>query len=52
MRPQRDKASLSAETFRTVELFVVLGVIYLGLVLALGGAMHQISRRYALGAGV
>jgi His/Glu/Gln/Arg/opine family amino acid ABC transporter permease subunit len=43
---------LSAETFRTVELFVVLGVIYLGLVLALGGAMHQVSRRYALGAGV
>lgn len=43
---------LSAETFRTVELFVVLGAVYLLLVLLLGGAMHRIGRRYALGAGV
>ncbi|MEA5456305.1 ABC transporter permease subunit [Sinomonas sp. JGH33] len=43
---------LSAETFRTVELFVVLGAVYLALVLALSSVMHMISRRYALGAGV
>lgn len=43
---------LSAETFRTVELFVVLGAVYLVLVLALSSVMHLISRRYALGAGV
>lgn len=43
---------LSAETFRTVELFVVMGVIYLALVLLLSWGMHAISRRYTLGAGV
>lgn len=43
---------LSAETFRTVELFIVMGVIYLVLVLILSWAMNLISRRYALGAGV
>jgi len=43
---------LSAETFRTIELFIVLGVVYLILVLALSSAMHLVGRRYALGAGV
>ncbi len=43
---------LSAETFRTVELFIVLGAVYLVLVLILGSIMHLLSRRYALGAGV
>lgn len=43
---------LSAETFRTVELFIVLGVVYLVLVLILSSFMHLLSRRYALGAGV
>ena len=43
---------LSAETFRTVELFVVLGIVYLALVLVLSSVMHLIGRRYALGAGV
>jgi polar amino acid transport system permease protein len=43
---------LSAETFRTVELFVVLGVVYLALVVLLSSALHLITRRYALGAGV
>ncbi|MGY4100476.1 amino acid ABC transporter permease [Nocardia sp. R16R-3T] len=43
---------LSAETFRTVELFVVMAIIYLALVLLLSSLMHLISRRYALGAGV
>lgn len=43
---------LSADTFRTVELYIVLGVIYLVLVLALSSVMHLVGRRYALGAGV
>lgn len=43
---------LSAETFRTVELFVVMGLVYLALVLALSSFMHLVNRRYALGAGV
>jgi len=43
---------LSAETFRTVELFVVLGIVYLALVLVLSSVMHLIGRRYTLGAGV
>lgn len=43
---------LSAETFRTIELFIVLGVVYLIFVLALSSAMHLVGRRYALGAGV
>lgn len=43
---------LSANTFRTIELFVVLGVVYLALVLLLSLAMHLISRHYALEAGV
>ena len=43
---------LSAETFRTVELFIVLGVVYLVLVLILSSIMHLLGRRYALGAGV
>ena len=43
---------LSAETFRTVELFIVLGAVYLVLVLILSSSMHLLSRRYALGAGV
>jgi His/Glu/Gln/Arg/opine family amino acid ABC transporter permease subunit len=43
---------LSAETFRTVELFIVLGVVYLVLVLILSSGMHLLSRHYALGAGV
>lgn len=43
---------LSAETFRTVELFILLGAIYLVLVLILSSIMHLLSRRYALGAGV
>lgn len=43
---------LSAETFRTVELFVVLGIVYLVLVLILSSTMHLLGRRYALKAGV
>ena len=43
---------LSAETFRTVELVVVLGIVYLALVSVLSLAMHLITRRHALGAGV
>lgn len=43
---------LSAETFRTIELYVVLGVVYLVLVFALSSVMHLVGRRYALGAGV
>lgn len=43
---------LSAETFRTVELYVLLGVVYLVLVLALSSLMHLVGRRYALPAGV
>lgn len=42
---------LSAETFRTVELFIVLGLVYLALVLTLSGLMHLVNRRYTLGAG-
>jgi len=43
---------LSAETFRSVELYVTLGVIYLLLVLFMSIGMHFISRRYGLEAGV
>lgn len=43
---------LSAETFRTIELFIVLGGVYLILVVVLSSAMHLVGRRYALGAGV
>lgn len=43
---------LSAETFRTVELYVTLGVIYLLLVLLMSIGLHFISRHYGLGAGV
>lgn len=43
---------LSADTFRTVELYVVLGVVYLVLVLLLSSFMHLIGRRYTLAGGV
>jgi len=43
---------LSAETFRTVELYVLLGAVYLVLVLLLSSLMHLLGRRYALQAGV
>ncbi|WP_226967381.1 amino acid ABC transporter permease [Streptomyces phaeolivaceus] len=43
---------LSADTFRTVELYVVLGVIYLALVLLLTWLMHMTSRRFTLQGGV
>jgi polar amino acid transport system permease protein len=43
---------LSAETFRTTELFIVLGAVYLMLVLALSTIMHLIGRRYSLPGGV
>lgn len=43
---------LSAETFRTVELYVLLGAVYLVLVLLLGALMHLVGRRYALPVGV
>ncbi len=43
---------LSAETFRTVELYLLLGVVYLFLVLGLSALMHLLGRRYALEAGV
>lgn len=43
---------LSADTFRTVELYVTLGIIYLLLVLLMSMGMHVISRHYGLKAGV
>jgi His/Glu/Gln/Arg/opine family amino acid ABC transporter permease subunit len=43
---------LSAETFRTVELYIVLGAVYLLLVFGLSGIMHAVDRRFALKAGV
>jgi len=43
---------LSADTFRTVELYVLLGVVYLALVLILTWLIHLISRRFALEGGV
>lgn len=43
---------LSAETFRTIELYIVLGAVYLLLVFALSGIMHAVDRRFALKAGV
>jgi His/Glu/Gln/Arg/opine family amino acid ABC transporter permease subunit len=43
---------LSADTFRTVELYVLLGIVYLALVLILTWLMHLISRRYTLHEGV
>lgn len=43
---------LSADTFQTVELYVLLGAVYLVLVLLLSSLMHLLGRRYALAAGV
>jgi His/Glu/Gln/Arg/opine family amino acid ABC transporter permease subunit len=43
---------LSAETFRTIELYIVLGAVYLVLVLALSSFMHMLGRRYTLAGGV
>ena len=43
---------LSADTFRTVELYVLLGVVYLALVLILSWLMHLAGRRYTLQGGV
>jgi His/Glu/Gln/Arg/opine family amino acid ABC transporter permease subunit len=43
---------LSAETFRTIELYIVLGTVYLLLVFGLSGIMHAVDRRFALKAGV
>lgn len=43
---------IAAESFKVIELFIFLGIVYLVLVLILSNGLRLVSRRFALKAGV